>query len=189
MIVMRVVNYCVVKFLRLIRALYLNLTTVEKKKIKNYRLTEDDNVVSIESDSEDEETYGSRSSLRVSFSPSTARREFEKDIECHSTNPFFNFLTEFRIQMHRKKEKGNQFSKKAGELWRNMSRDQKLPYFVYAHKKRQLLAHQKAICASKSQSSHGIKRLSRVHLGRKCRTKSLVSCLKKRSSTSNNIIL
>lgn len=199
MIIMKVVHFCVVKFLRIIRAAFSNITSVPRKSIQciTYKALGNQNIVQIDTDSEDElEPYdGCELEKRVSFSPSTARREFEKDIESHSTNPFLNFLMELRIQMHRKKASAPFITKEAGVLWRNMSKDEKLPYVVFAHKKKQLLAERKVVCSCKSKTS--LKRLSRVHLGRKCRNNSSLSsmrkkssmlCVKKRSSTANNLI-
>lgn len=188
-------RFCLLKLQRILRALFSGLTFRTQKALPSPAIAlpqVDDGVVSIEDDSEDEDINRSRScssvprptrsillspeqkhlkrKYSVSFSPSTAKKEFEKDSDHHYTNPFFNFLAELRIEMHKKQRSSPLLTRKAGELWRQMSNDQKLPYYVYANKKKHLVTHNKQKpCKCQVKTKSGLKRISRLHLGRQCR--------------------
>lgn len=208
------IRFCLLKFQRIIRALFSSLTFRTQRALPSPVITpppvDDDGVVSIEDDSEDEDINITRScssvprptrsillspqqkllkrKYSVSFSPSTAKKEFEKDSDHHYTNPFFNFLAELRIEMHKKQRSSPLLTRQAGELWRQMSNDQKLPYVVYARKKQHLVAHMKQKpCQCQGKTKSGLKRISRLHLGRQCRRGSKSSLSHSHSSSCTYI--
>ena len=91
-----------------------------------------------------------RRPTRVSFSPSTLHREILRQTELSSySNPFFNFLAEVRLKAQGSQSSPNgahqlstresmRLSKAAGQLWKCMSDDEKLPYRNIATEQRRL---------------------------------------------------